>query len=101
MGSVSGEGSAVNGRAAVMESPMPNLVQMCLKSVCEREKAMHMYIRVPQPVKRRRFCISDAQVCTDMLEHRLDGSAALVEAPMPRPYTDVPAWIPSACIPVW
>merc|ERR1712066_986730 len=60
---------------------MPRLVQMCLKSVCVREieRAMCMYIRMPQPVKRRRFCNSDAQVCTDMLEHSPDGSAALVQ----------------------
>merc|ERR1711972_1064650 len=33
------EGSAVNGRIAVMGSPMSDLVQLCLRSVCERESA--------------------------------------------------------------
>merc|ERR1712187_785405 len=80
--------------ADVFGTLMPNLVQMCMRSVCVREPcAWCMYSRVRQQVKRRRFCNSDAQVCTEMLEHSLDGSAALVEAPMPGPYTDVPGRI--------
>merc|ERR1712050_197663 len=94
--SVPGERSAVNGRVAAMGSPTPELVQICMTSVCEREPCAHVHSL--QPVQRRRFCNSDAQVCTDMLEHSPDRSAALVEAPMPGPYTDVPGRIPSACI---
>merc|ERR1711972_1065714 len=70
----------------------------CARKALVKERAACMKIRVLQPVKRRRFCNSDAQVCTDMLEHSPDGSAALVEAPMPGPYTDVLGRIPSACI---
>merc|ERR1711972_1157697 len=81
----------------------PNLyrdvLEKCIRereSACER--AMRVCIRVLQPVKRRRFCSSDAQACTDTLERSLDGSAAPVEAPTPGPYTDVPGRMPSACI---
>merc|ERR1712050_726500 len=40
--SVLGEGSAVNGRVAAMGSPTPELVQRCMKSVCERERERAM-----------------------------------------------------------
>merc|ERR1712050_441082 len=43
--SVPGEGSAVNGRVAAMGSPTPELVQRCMKSVCQRERERERAMR--------------------------------------------------------
>merc|ERR1711972_9909 len=53
---------------------------------CLRERAIRMYIRVLHPVKRRRFCNSDAQaVCTDRIRLSMVQTEALPVLELRRP----------------